>query len=451
MMKLLAFLMQTGGHVAGWRHERAAPNALCDVDYFCELARIAERGCFDSVFLADYLGFNPVDGAEIFSSMETPKLDPITLLSAMSTATKNVGLIGTASTTYNEPYDIARRFASLDHVSKGRAGWNIVTSTMENEAHNYGKQQHMEHSLRYERAAESIDVVTRLWDSWADGAVRADKASGQYTDPAKIRGLDFKGAHFSVEGPLTVPRPPQGHPVLVQAGASPAGKAFAASCAEVIFTSNPTKEQAIRFRAEMHGLLAQNGRDTGSLKILTAITPVVGATAQDALAQKAHLDGLIPDKVAISKLQAYMGRFDLSPYSPDEQLPELPADIMAEPNSTRERVIEVARTQQLSIRQLAQQVAGGRTSVTLAGTAGDIADTMGDWFDSGACDGFIVVPPFLPGSLEDFVDGVVPILQQRGQFRKSYEGSTLRENLGLARPANRFEEDPSLAATPKIF
>lgn len=450
-MKLLAFLMQTGGHMAGWRHSRAAINALTDVDYFVAMAKTAERGLFDAVFLADSVGYQPVKGADIFAGIETPKLDPILLLAAMAVATSRVGLIGTASTTYNEPYDLARRMATLDHISHGRAGWNIVTSTMENEAHNYGREAHMGHSDRYARAAEFVDVAERLWDSWEDGAVLGDKGSGRYTDPSKIHALDHKGAHFKVAGPLNVPRPPQGHPLLVQAGASDTGKRFAASVAEVIFTSHPSRESAVAFRAEMHALLAEYGRTSGSLKIMTAITPIIGETREAAQALQGELDRLIPAPIAISKLQGYLAEFDLSALDPDAPFPTLPAEMMRGQNSTRDRVVDMAAREGLTVTQVAQRVAAGRTSRTAVGTAEDIADELEAWYSSGAADGFVISPPFLPGGLEDFVDQVVPVLQARGLFRAEYEGATLRANLGLTRPANRFDTDRSLRAVPNIW
>ncbi|WP_174285284.1 LLM class flavin-dependent oxidoreductase [Sphingomonas bacterium] len=450
-MKLLAFLLQTGGHMAGWRHPRAATGALTDIDYFTGLAQVAERGLFDAVFLADYVGYHPVKSADLFAGIESPKLDPALLLAVMGSATTRVGLIGTASTTYNEPYDLARRMATLDHVSRGRAGWNIVTSTMENEAHNYGREAHLAHGDRYARAAEFVDVVQRLWDCWEDGAVVGDKAAGRYTDPSRIHALAHKGAYFRVAGPSTVPRPPQGHPVLVQAGASDTGKRFAASFAEVVFTSHPTRQSAIAFRSEMHALLAECGRTPESLKIMTAITPIIGATHAAAEALQRELDEMIPPAIAISKLQEYLAGFDLSAFAPDAAFPTLPAEMMQGQNSTRDRVVAMARREDLTITQVAQRVAAGRTSRTAVGTAADIADELQDWYTHGAADGFVISPPFLPGGLDDFVDQVVPVLQARGVFRTRYEGRTLRENLGLARPANRFDTDPSLRAKPEIW
>jgi FMN-dependent oxidoreductase (nitrilotriacetate monooxygenase family) len=448
-MKLLAFMMQTGGHIAGWRHPDAADNALCDPAYFQDLARIAERGLFDAVFLADYVGYHPSNGADVFACLETPKLDPAVVLSHIAAVTSHVGIIGTGSTTYCEPYDIARRFASLDHVSRGRAGWNIVTSTMENEAHNYGKDAHLGHTERYARAEEFVDVARLLWDSWEQGAVLADKTSGRYTDPAHIHGLNHKGTHFSVAGPLTVPRPPQGHPVLVQAGASDTGKRFAARYAEVIFTSHPAIESARAFRTEMRELVAAEGRSPDSIKIMTAITPIIGATREEALATQAWLDGAIPGPVAIGKLEGLLGGFDLSAYDPDGPLPAIPPSKLSQ--STRDRVVELAERENLSIVDLARRVAAGRTSRTSVGTASDIADELAEWHGTGAADGFVISAPYLPTGLALFVDQVVPELQRRGLFRTAYEGTTLRENLGLATPGNAFTADPSKGRKPEIW
>ena len=448
-MKLLAFLMQTGGHIAGWRHPDAAPAALCDFRYFQELAQTAERGLFDAVFLADYVGYHPVRGADLFACLETPKLDPAIVLAHMSAVTSNIGLIGTASTTYNQPYDVARRFASLDHMSGGRAGWNIVTSTMENEAHNYGKEAHLGHTERYARADEFVDVARKLWDSWEDGAVLADKVSGRYSDTVRIHALGHMGEHFKVAGPLTVPRPPQGHPVLVQAGASDTGKAFAARHAEVVFTSHPSIETARQFRAEMRELVVAEGRAADSICILPAITPIIGATREAALATQAWLDGAIPEPVAIGKLEGLLGNFDLSGFDPAGPLPAIPPSTLSQ--STRDRVVELAERENLSIVDLARRVAAGRTSRTVVGTAADVADELAEWVTTGAADGFIISAPYLPKGLALFVDEVVPILQSRGLFRTAYEGATLRENLGLARPANGFANGNVAGCEPEFW
>jgi len=448
-MKLLAFLMQTGGHGAGWRHPDAASAALTDIDYFARCAQAAERGLFDAVFIADSVGFPPAKNRDVFACLETPKLDPATIVAYLSALTRQIGFVCTASTSYSQPYELARRLASLDHVSRGRIGWNMVASTMENEAHNFGRETHFGHTERYERAEEFVQIAKRLWDSWEDGAVLADKASGRYIDPAKLHGVAYQGEHFSVAGPLNVPRGPQGHPVLVQAGASDVGKRFAARHAEVIFTSHPSMDTARTFRSEMQELLAEAGRAPGSLKIMAAITPIVGATTAEARANQQWLDAAIPAPVAIGKLQGLLGNFDLSPYDPDGPLPDVPQSTLSQ--STWEQVVGLARRENLSIAQLAQRVTAGRTSRTVAGTAAEIADELQAWHESGAADGFVISAPYLPAGLEAFVDHVVPELQRRGAFRKSYEEGTLRDRLGLARPANGYATGLYPHVEPEIW
>ena len=450
-MNLLAFIMQTGGHIAGWRHAHATGRALCNVDYFVYCAQTAERGKFDAVFFADSLGYPGSRSAETFEGQETPKLDPLLLLSAAAPETRRVGLIGTASTTYNEPYPTARRFATLDHISKGRAGWNIVTSTMENEAHNHGFESHMGHAERYERAAEFVDAARKLWDSWQSGALLADQASGRYADASRISAVNHAGRHFSIAGPLNLPRSPQRHPVLVQAGASPDGKAFAASCAEVIFTSHPAIESAIAFRREMHERAAAFGRSKDAIKVLPAITPYIGRTREEARAFKRELDELIPLPIALDKLETLLGGFDLSGHDLESPLPALPPEYLRVQSSTRDRVLEAAGHDGATVRKLAYQVAGGRTSSAAIGTAEDVADMLSEWYEAGAADGFIISPPVLSSGLEVFVDQVVPILQARGLFRKDYKGETLRDHLGLDLPANRYENDPQLRIKPDIW
>lgn len=449
MMKLLAFLLQTGGHIAGWRHPDSWTDPLCDIDYFRCLAETAERGKFDAIFLADAQGYPRVPGRDAFSRTESPRMDPITLLSALAVSTRRIGLIGTASTTYNEPYSLARRLSTLDHISAGRAGWNIVTSTTDSEAHNFGFEAHLGHTERYRRAEEFVEVVKGLWDTWEDGAVLADKVSGRYIDPGKLHALNHKGEHFRVAGPLTLPRPPQGYPVLVQAGASDGGRKFAARHAEVIFTSHPTMATAVRFFVEMKALAAEAGRDPQTLKILPAITPIIGATDADARALQSDLDNAIDPVLAVSKLQGLLGGFDLSGYPLDGPLPAIPPAETSK--STRDRVVELAEKEHLSIGELAQRVSAGRTSRTIVGTAVQVADELEDWFKSRAADGFIISPPYFPGGLTRFVDEVVPLLQSRGLFRRESEGATLRDRLDLARPPNRFVINPSLAGEPDCW
>jgi FMN-dependent oxidoreductase (nitrilotriacetate monooxygenase family) len=449
MMKLLAFAMQTGCHLGGWRHPDAWTRALTDIDYFRTLAQAAERGKFDAIFFADVQGFRRVAGEQAFARSDMGKLDPIAILSALSMATDKLGLVATASTSYNEPYGLARRFASLDHLSRGRAGWNIVTSTTENEAHNFGREEHFEHEARYRRADEFVDVVTGLWDTWEDGALVGDKASGVYIDTKKLHALNHKGEHFSVAGPLTCPRSPQGHPVLIQAGSSDTGQRFAATRADVIFTSHPSIESAAKFYAQMKATVVAHGRAAEDVKILPALTPIVAATEAEALALQRELDDAIDPVLAVSFLQVLLGDTDLSAYPLDGPLPKITS--LKGSQSGRDRIVEMAEREHLTIAETARRVAAARTSRTSVGAPEQIADELEAWFKGGAADGFVISPAYYPGGLESFVDLVVPVLQDRGLFRQDYEGDTLRDHLGLKRPPNRFVENPSLAGVPEIW
>ncbi len=448
-MHLLAFLLNTGGHIAGWRHPEAQAGDAFKLDYYKRLAQTAERGKFDALFLADAQGFRKVEGRDAYSRLDHIKLEPMTLLSALAVLTEKIGLIGTASTSYNEPYALARRFASLDHISEGRAGWNVVTSTSENEAHNFGRPEHFGHEERYRRAAEFVRVVEQLWDSWDDDAFVIDKAEGRYFDPDKVHGLNHKGEFFSVAGPLNIARPPQGHPVLVQAGASDTGKQFSAEIAEAIFTAHPLMATAQAHYAEMKKMVSACGRDPDKFIVLPAIQPVVAATEREAHEMNRELEEMIHPQLAVSMLQLLLGGFDLSPYPLDGPLPPIPETERAQ--SVRQRVVDLAAKENLSIRKVAQRLAAGRTSCTMSGTAEQVADQMEAWFAGRAGDGFMITPPFFPGGLEDFVDQVVPILQDRGLFRKEYEGTTLRDHLGLPRPPSLFLEHPERHHEPEIW
>jgi FMN-dependent oxidoreductase (nitrilotriacetate monooxygenase family) len=448
-MKLLAFLMQAGCHLGGWRHPDAWATGVTDPDYFRQLAQTAERGKFDAVFFADVQGYRRMASEDIFSRTEAAKLDPLTLLAAMAMVTKNVGLVGTASTSYNDPYSLARRIASVDHLSRGRLGWNIVTSTSENEAHNFGRDAHFGHAERYARAAEFVDVCCGLWDTWDEGAMLADKASGVFVDTQKFHGRNHQGENFSVSGPMTTPRSPQGRPVLVQAGASDTGRKFATDVAEVIFTSHPSIKGAAEFYADMKARAAEAGRDPDGMKILPAITPIVAASEDEARALQRQLDDLIDPVLAINALEMTLGNFDLSPYPLDGPLPDIPETTASK--SGRERVMELAKKENLTIRQVAQRISAQRTSTTVVGTGAQVADVLEAWLHGNAADGFVISPPYFPGGLDSFVDLVVPELQKRGSFRKEYEGSTLRANLGLPEPANRWAGARDAAPQPETW
>ena len=429
-LNLNAFLMSTGHHEASWRLPESDPLIAADVAHYQALARIAERGKLDSVFFAD--------SPSIFSNpaRRPPEtLEPTLLLAAMAVVTERIGLIATSSTTYEEPYNLARRFASLDAISHGRAGWNVVTSAALDAGANFGYEVTPSHAERYRRANEFLEVVFGLWDGWEDDAVVADKARGVHTDPAKVHVLDHVGEHFRVRGPLTVGRSSQGRPVIVQAGSSGAGIALAAAYAEAVFTAQPTLEEGQAFYAELKAATAAAGRNPEHLKILPGIVPILGGTEAEARELERRLDELLVHEHALQQLADDIGiaadRIDL-----DAPLPERirPAHDI-EGNRTRyELTVALARRENLTVRQLLSRLGGGRGHRTFAGTPEQVADTIEEWFTSGAADGFNVMPAALPSGLEDFVDQVVPILQARGLFRRDYTGSTLREHYGLPVP-----------------
>jgi FMN-dependent oxidoreductase (nitrilotriacetate monooxygenase family) len=432
-LHLNAFLMDNGHHEAAWRLPESDPRAGTDVAHWQRLARIAERGRLDSLFLAD----SPVLWGSV-GRRPSSALEPTLLLTALAGVTSHIGLIATASTTYNEPYNLARRFASLDHISGGRAGWNIVTTAGLDAARNFNLAQLPAHRERYERAAEFVEVSLRLWDSWDDGAVLADKGRGVWGDDALLYPAAHDGQHFQVAGALNVSRSPQGRPLLVQAGSSEHGKAFAARYAEAVFTAQQTLDDAQAFYADLKSRAAALGRDPDSVKILPGIVPAIGSTQREALALEEELEQLIRPEYAKQQLA------DVLRLSPDdlhldrELPPDLPDEDAIEGAKSRYTlVVTLARRERLTVRELIGRLGGGRGHRTFAGTPEQVADAIQQWFDSGAADGFNIMPPVLPRGLVDFVDHVVPILQRRGLFRTEYEGTTLRDNYGLARPANR--------------
>lgn len=433
-LRLGAFMRPVSIHTAAWRYPGAWPDANCNFQHLVRLAQTLERGRFDAFFMADHLAVlnMPIQGLK--RSATVASFDPLTLLPALAVVTQHLGLIATASTTYNEPYHVARKFASLDHISGGRAGWNVVTSGNPHEAMNFGLEEHVEHGTRYRRAREFFDVVTGLWDSWAEDAFIRDVEAGVYFDPDKMHVLDHHGEFLKVRGPLNVARPIQGWPVIVQAGASEAGRQLAAETAEVIFAAGGHIANARAFYADVKGRMEKLGRPRDHLKVLPGAFVVVGETATAALEKRARLDSLVHYDSAIASLSIALGH-DASGFDPDGPLPDIP-DTNAS-KSGRERTVELARREHLTVRQLAQRI-GGYGGLAFVGTPTMIADQMEEWLMTDACDGFNVMFPYLPGGLDDFVDHVVPELQQRGLFRREYEGTTLRENLGLPRPGNRF-------------
>ncbi|WP_425551601.1 LLM class flavin-dependent oxidoreductase [Achromobacter dolens] len=409
-----------------WPSERA-------FEHLKRYAQALERARFDAFFMADHLALLNMPIEALKRSHTATSFEPFTLLSALSQVTERLGLVATASTTFDEPFHVARRFASLDHLSQGRAGWNIVTTSNPDAALNFGRTEQPDHARRYARAREFYDVVTGLWDSWADDAFIRDADSGIYFDPARLRTLDHRGEHLSVRGPLHIARPVQGWPVIVQAGASEPGRQLAAETAEVVFAASATLEDGQRFYADVKGRMDALGRDRDHLKILPGVLVVVGETDDQARAIRARLDSLVHYESAIASLSVALG-CDASRFDPDAPLPPLPETNASK--SSQERVLRLAERESLTVRQLAQRL-GGYGGLAMVGTAARIADQMQEWLETEASDGFNVMFPWLPGGLDAFVGQVVPELQRRGIFRREYEGRTLRENLGLPRPANR--------------
>ena len=432
-LHLNAFLMGVGHHEAAWRLPEADPFAHVDVAHYQQLARIAERGKLDSLFLAD----GPVLWSDL-GRRPGGALEPTVLLTALAAVTDHIGLIATASTTYNEPYNLARRFASLDHISGGRAGWNIVTTAGLDAARNFNLDSLPPHRERYERAGEFVEVSLKLWDSWDDDAALGDKERGVWGDDAKVYPPGHVGRFYKVAGALNVPRSPQGYPLLVQAGSSEDGKDFAARYAEAVFTAHQTRDDARAFYLDLKQRAVGYGRDPDTVKVLPGIVPILGGTEAQARALETELNRLIRPEYALPQLAELLG-VDISQLHLDHELPaDLPGEDQVEgAKSRRTLVVNLGRRERLTVRELIARLGGGRGHFTVAGTAEQIADVITDWYHHGAADGFNIMPPVLPSGLVSFVDTVVPILQERGLFRTGYSGRTLRDNYGLPRPANR--------------
>ncbi|MPY73005.1 MAG: NtaA/DmoA family FMN-dependent monooxygenase [Alphaproteobacteria bacterium] len=435
-LHLNLFINSRGHHEASWRHPEASPFALTDIRYYQDLARRAEAGLFDSIFLADQLALN--DDVERAGRVW---LEPITVLGALSVSTSRIGLISTASTTYSEPFNLARQFASLDHMSGGRAGWNIVTSWSARAARNYGDASQVSHADRYARAEEYLEVAKGLWDSWAADAVLDDRKDGQYARMDRIRPIDHKGACYDVAGPLNMPRCPQGRPVLVQAGSSDTGRRFAARHAEAVFTAHMEKATAQAFYADLKSLALEMGRPGDQIHILPGLSPMIGSTEAEAQRMSQELNDLADPEIGRKRLAGRFGGHDFShlpldtPLKP-EDFPD-PSTVEAARSRT-ELIVGLVRREGLTLRQLLSKMAGARGHFTFAGTPEQVADLMQDWFTDGASDGFNLMPPLLPKMLDVFIAEVVPLLQRRGLFRTAYEGQMLRDHFGLARPESRF-------------
>jgi alkanesulfonate monooxygenase len=441
-IKLGAFMRPVSIHTGAWRYPGAFPDANFNFQHLKRFIQKLEEGKFDAFFMADHLAVLNMPVKALKRSHTVTSFEPFTLLSALAAVTERIGLAATASTTYDAPYHIARRFASLDHISGGRAAWNIVTTANPDAALNFNLDEDVDHDERYARAREFYDVVTGLWDSFADDAFVRDVEAGIYFDPERMHVLDHKGKHLSVRGPLNIARPVQGWPVIIQAGASEAGRQLAAETAEVVFAAGGNLEASKAFYADLHQRMKTLGRDPDTMKILPGALVVVGDTVEDAKAKRAHLDSLVHYDSGIASLNGMLG-YDVSSFDPDGPLPEIPETNASQ--SARERIISTAKRENLTIRQLAAR-AGSYGGSAFVGTPQTIADEMERWIDEEACDGFNIMFPFLPKGLDDFVDKVVPELQARGRFRKEYEGTTLREHLGLTRPVNRFFDGERQAA-----
>lgn len=437
-MHLAAFVTAGPGRPGGWRHPASVPGWL-SADYYQNIARTLEDGRFDLAFFADILSVPDRFGSSTDSQLRNGalgslRLDPLHVLSSMGAVTRHLGLAATVSTTYAQPFTVARSFASLDHLTGGRAAWNVVTSFQESEARNFNRDEQFPREKRYERADEFLEVAAKLWDSWDDDALVLDADEPLFAEPAKVRAIDHKGDWFTVQGPLNVPRPPQGYPVVIQAGASAKGKDFAARWSDVIFCSHASLESAQDFYREIKERAAAHGRDPRQVKILPSIAPVVGATTAIAQQTADLLFDLVPPLGGLSTL-AYHLDVDLSTFPLDERLPDV--EVPGVEGHYRE-VREITEREGLTLRELGKQY-GGRVEGGFVGTATDVADGLEQWFTEGACDGFMVQAPYQPGGFEDFTRQVVPELQKRGLFRTEYEGATLRENLGLDRsPAGEW-------------
>ncbi|MGD9920996.1 MAG: LLM class flavin-dependent oxidoreductase [Pseudorhodoplanes sp.] len=433
-LHLGAFMRPVSLHTGAWRYPGANPDANFNFSHLKRFAQTLERAKFDAFFMADHLAVlnMPIDSLK--RSHTVTSFDPLTLLPALAAVTEKIGLVATASTTFDQPYHVARKFASLDHISGGRAGWNLVTTSNPDAALNFGLDDHMEHDERYRRAREFFDVVTGLWDSWADDAFIRDVESGIYFDPDKLHVLDHKGKYLSVRGPLNIARPIQGWPVIVQAGASDAGRQIAAETAEAVFTAQPTLAHGKAFYADVKGRMEKAGRNPDFMKILPAAMVLVGDSMQDAQDRRAKLDSLVHYDSGLASLSIAIGH-DASKFDPDAPLPDIP-DTNAS-KTARQNVIDLARTTNMTVRQIAQRL-GGYSGLAFVGTAQTIADEMQDWLEQRGSDGFTVNFPYLPAGLDDVCEKVIPELQRRGIFRTEYEGNTLREHLGLPRPENRF-------------
>jgi FMN-dependent oxidoreductase (nitrilotriacetate monooxygenase family) len=434
-------LLHSGVYASAWRLPESDPRACFDVGHYVRVARIAEHGKLDAIFLADTPAVTDRIDYRPFLSME-----PTIVLATIAAATSHIGLIATASTTYNEPYNIARRFATLDHASGGRAGWNAVTTADAAASRNFGLPSVLEHKARYDRAKEFAEVVHALWDSWEDDAFVGDKATARFVDTSKVHPIAHRGAYYSVAGPLNIPRSPQGRPVTVQAGGSNDGRDLAAAQAEAVFTLAQTIEEGAAYARDLRARAVAYGRPGESIVILPGLATVIGSTEAEAKRRQDELWELVPIEYSLSRLASTL-QIDPTALELDKPLPD-PLPLPTNANHTMfQGTVNLARRGNLTVRQLLRALGGGVGHRIIVGTPESIADDIEAWFKAGAADGFNLMPEVLPTGLEVFVDTVVPILQRRGLFRKDYSGSTLRDHFGLARPPSRFAGQAPTAAS----
>ncbi len=443
-LHLNLFVQSRGHHEAAWNHPDAASDAITDVHYFAKIAQRAEQGLFDSIFFADQLALSS-DAARSGRVW----LEPITLIAALSMVTTRIGMIATASTSYTEPFNLARQFASVDHISGGRAAWNIVTSWLKPIARNFGQSDATALADRYAMAEDYVQIVKDLWDSWADDAVVDDRAGGVWARPDRITAIDHEGPYYSCAGPLNLPRSPQGRPVLVQAGASEAGRAFAARHAEAVFTAHLAKPRAQEFYTDLKERIAAAGRDPAKVIILPGLNPTIASTEAEAKRLQQELNESTDPEIGRRTLSSRFGGADFSHLPLDRALTpdDFPAAETVDASRSRAEMVHdiIRREPGMTLRQLLARLANARGHFTFAATPEQVADIIEDWFNDGAADGFNVMPPLFPGMLDAFIDGVIPILQKRGLFRTEYTGTTLREHYGLERPASRFWEECAAA------
>jgi FMN-dependent oxidoreductase (nitrilotriacetate monooxygenase family) len=442
-LKLCAFWHPPGIHSGGWRMPGAIKGTEVGFEHYVRIVHAVERGKMDAIFFQDSvsMGRNAATLIEkgdtaVQTANQVARIEPMTLLSALAAVTTRVGLIATGTTTFNEPYNIARKYASIDLLSGGRAGWNLVTSVFDDEAQNFGSEHLMDHEERYRRASEFYDIVAGLWDSWDEGALVEDKESGTYFDMQKVHVLNHSSTHFKVRGPLNVARSPQGRPIVAQAGSSEVGMRLAARTADCVFTAQTSLKACQTFYRNLKSQMGDFGRNPDDLKILPGILPIVGRTESEAKEHYLELQSLIPDSRAIEAISFLAGGLNLNNYPLDGPLPELPPTNAA--RTLQQQMIETARKENLSIRQVGRRFAESRGHRLVWGTPEMIADAMQEWNEKEACDGFMIMLPYYPRGVNDFVDLVIPELQRRKIFRTEYEGKTLRENLGVPFPKSRY-------------